>query len=292
VSRRRVADAGPATSGGQRPGRAAVSAVFLVACAAALSVSACAPKRFSIPSGDGTPFPTFADAYQQATASCRGVRTIAATLALSGRAGDTRLRGDVDAGFAAPASVRLEGRAPFGRPVFILAARSDDDATLLLPRDNRVLRGERPAVIVEALTGVALGPAALRSLLAGCGLSQAEPTGGRMYDDQWASVDAGDSTAFLRQTDGAWRLVAARTGALSIEYGEFASGRPSRIRIYRAPGEGLETDLSVRLTDVDINVALEDAAFAVDVPAGAGPLTLDELRRSGPLGARSERSGH
>jgi outer membrane lipoprotein-sorting protein len=266
--------------------------VLACACIALPLSFACAPKRLTLPSGSGTPFPAFAEAYTQATSQCRGVRTIAATLTLSGRAGNTRLRGDVDAGFAAPSSVRLEGRAPFGRPVFILAARGDDDATLLLPRDNRVLRGEPPAVIVEALTGVALGPAELRSVLAGCGLSQAEPTAGRTFEDRWVSVDAGESTAFLRQADGAWRLVAARTGALSIEYSDFASGRPSRIRIQRASGDDPGTDLSVRLTDVDINVALEDAAFAVEVPAGAEPLTLDELRRAGPLGARTERSIH
>ena len=31
---------------------------------------------------------------------------------------------------------------------------------------------------------------------------------------------------------------------------------------------------------------LADAVFDVDVPRDAAPLTLDELRRAGPLGAR------
>ena len=45
-----------------------------------------------------------------------------------------------------------------------------------------------------------------------------------------------------------------------------------------------KADLIVRLSDVNINVTLDKAVFAVDVPAGAEPLTLDELRRAGPLG--------
>ena len=43
-------------------------------------------------------------------------------MALSGKAADTKLRGRIDAGFAAPSRARLEGVAPFGRPVFVLTA--------------------------------------------------------------------------------------------------------------------------------------------------------------------------
>jgi outer membrane lipoprotein-sorting protein len=43
-------------------------------------------------------------------------------------------------------------------------------------------------------------------------------------------------------------------------------------------------DVTVRLSDVNINVPLEPEVFAVDVPAGAEPLTIEELRRAGPLG--------
>jgi hypothetical protein len=40
------------------------------------------------------------------------------------------------------------------------------------------------------------------------------------------------------------------------------------------------------LSDVNINVPMEAAVFAVDVPAAAQPLTLEELRRAGPLGGQ------
>ena len=43
-------------------------------------------------------------------------------------------------------------------------------------------------------------------------------------------------------------------------------------------------DVTVRLSDVNINLPLDPEVFAVDVPAGAEPLTIEELRRAGPLG--------
>jgi hypothetical protein len=83
--------------------------------------------------------------------------------------------GRIDAGVEAPARLRLEGFPPVvygSRPYFILVANGDD-ATLVLPRDDRVLLGARPGEIVEALAGVPLGPADLRAVLAGCGLAPA-----------------------------------------------------------------------------------------------------------------------
>lgn len=249
----------------------------------ALLLSGCATTGLTLPSGAGTPFPAFADAYAEAAAECRDVKTIRGTMSLSGRAGSTRLRGQVDAGFAAPADLRLEGRAPFGQPLFILVAR-DNVSTLVLPRDNRVLRGAPPAEIVEALAGVALSPSELRSVVAGCGFGAAAPSAGRSFDNGWIAVEAGDSTVYLRQLDGRWRTVAASRDSLTVEYADFASGRPARIRLRTPASDGAPADIGVRLSDVDVNVPLGAEVFRVEVPAGADPLTLDELRRAGPLG--------
>lgn len=252
-------------------------------------VSACGAKRFTPPAGPGTRYPGYAAAVEQATGECRGVKTMTATLSLSGRAGDQKLRGRVDAGFAAPSEARLEGRAPFGRPVFILVARDDVSATLVLPRDNRVLREAAPAAIVEALAGVALAPGELRAAIAGCGFGGAAPTDGRAYGD-WLAIDVRDGTHYLRRVDGRWRLMASTRGPLTIEYRDFASGRPSTVRM-RATGSGpvsgAQADLTVKLSDVHINVPLEPEVFRVEVPAGADPLTIEELRRAGPLGGRA-----
>ena len=99
-----------------------------------------APKAPALPSGGGAAFPDAAAAYAEATSQCRGVRTLSAELALSGRAGRQKLRGRILGGFAEPGHVRLEAPAPFGRPVFTLVVR-DGTATLVLNRDRRVAAG-------------------------------------------------------------------------------------------------------------------------------------------------------
>jgi outer membrane lipoprotein-sorting protein len=45
-----------------------------------------------------------------------------------------------------------------------------------------------------------------------------------------------------------------------------------------------QTDLTVKLSDVELNVPLGAEVFQLDVPPDADPLTLEELRRAGPLG--------
>src|SRR5262245_55325481 len=92
-----------------------------------------------LPTGPGTPAPDAAALFDQAAAACRRVNTITAEIAVTGSVRGRRLRGRLLAGLAPPASARLEAPAPFGEPLFIFAAR-DEEATLLLPRDNRVLR--------------------------------------------------------------------------------------------------------------------------------------------------------
>src|SRR5687767_2708997 len=116
-----------------------------------ISAVACGPRRITLPSDPGTPLPDFAQIHAQLSSACAGVRTLTAELGLSGRAGEQRLRGRIIAGFARPSSMRLEGVPPFGAALFILAARGSA-ATLLLPRDSRVVRNASPEAILGALT--------------------------------------------------------------------------------------------------------------------------------------------
>lgn len=252
---------------------------------ASVLTSACAPKLTPLPTGPGVPFAGHVEAFAQATERCRGVQTLVAVLSLSGRAGRTRLRGNVEAGFAEPGQARLEAPGPFGsRPLFILVAKADS-ATLVLPRDRRVLRDAPTEAIVEALAGVPLGGDELRAALAGCGLASGRVTGGRGFDGAWLAVEAGTVTQWLRQVEGAWRLEASVGQGLEVRYSEFAAGRPGTIRIRRAANAGAAAaDLSIRLSQVDINVSLPPATFELVVPAEAEPITLEELRRAGPLG--------
>ena len=74
-----------------------------------------------------------------------------------------------------------------GKPFFILVA-TGGDATLVLTRDGRVLRGAAPASIIEALAGIALEPDDMRALVAGCAIDTGDPTDGRSFAHGWASV--------------------------------------------------------------------------------------------------------
>lgn len=260
-------------------------AVYRVAFAAfaACGVASCAPKPLSLPAGTGTPYPAFAAAHAEATAACAGVRTITASMGMSGRAGTTKLRGRIDAGFAAPDRARLEGLHPvFGKPVFVLVAEGGR-GTLVLTREDRVLRDAPPDLIVEALAGVPLGPEVLRTAISGCGFGGA-PGEGREYSNGWIAASTGDGDLFLRRGAAGWEVAAATRGPVTIAYTDYANGRPATIRIRAAAADRTTADLTLRLSDVDINTTLDARVFEVELPDGAVPLTLEELRRAGPLG--------
>jgi hypothetical protein len=254
------------------------------------SAAACGARspRVTLPAGAGTPFPEFSHAVTEATAECTAVTKLSASIKLSGRAGGSKLSARIDAGFAAPAQVRLEGfpRVSFGgKPFFILVSRGEE-ATLVMPRDARVLRGAAPAAIVEALAGVPLGPDDLMAIAAGCGLRSATPSSGRSFADGWVSVEAGETSVFLRQMQGRWRVAGARRGSLSVTYTDFTAGRPLTVQVSTpASGGTAGAELVLRLSQIEIDPPLDDRVFEVVVPADAVPLTLEELRRAGPLGS-------
>lgn len=261
--------------------RTAGACLVLLCCAAACAT----PRPPTFPTTGGTPFAEFGAAYQQATASCAGISTFTASMSLSGKAANTKLRGRIDAGFAAPAKARLEGVAPFGRPVFVLTAEGSR-GTLVLQRDERVLADAPPDQIVEALAGVPLGPDALRRAVSGCGLSSGEPASGLQHADDLASIALADGTAFLRHRDAAWQMAGATRGPLTVWYADYENGRPSTIRLRAESGGRVSADLTLRLSQVEINTPLDAKVFEAEIPPRAIPLTLQELRRAGPLGGR------
>ncbi len=216
--------------------------------------------------------------------------SITAELSVSGRANGQRLRGRVLAGLAAPASVYLDAAAPFGASLFIYAAR-DSEATLLLPRDQRVLRHGDPAAVLEAVTGVPLGAEALRRTLTGCA-PESGVSSGRAFGTTWRAVTLSSGDAYLRrQPSGApWRLVAvvyrdAGGSGWRADYADFEDSLPRTIRLISAD-EGRRFDLRLGLSQVDLNPQLAADVFDVRVPESASPISLEELRRAGPTGER------
>jgi outer membrane biogenesis lipoprotein LolB len=246
-----------------------------------------------LPTDPGAPLADFAQVHTQLSAACSGVRTLTAELALSGRAGDQRLRGRIVAGFERPASMRLEAVAPIGQPIFILAARANS-ATLLFPRDARMLRDANPQAILEALTGVNLAPADLQAILTGCVVAAPRAIAGRLHANGWASIDlastaspggakgAPEATIYLQRQGNQWQVRAARREGWTIDYSAWAGQFPRSVRL-ESQSPTVRVDLTTNISQLETNVDIDAAAFTVDEPRDARPLTLEELREAGPL---------
>jgi hypothetical protein len=240
-----------------------------------------------LPEGPGAPAADAADALTQATAACRGIRTLTAEIAASGKVSGQSLRARLSVGVAAPASARLEAVAPFGPPVFILVA-NDDDATLLLPRDDRVLQHGRSAAVLDAAAGVPLSAADLRLVLTGCASDVSRPEG-RALGADWRVIDAApDETLYLHRAAATqpWQLVAALRSFGRVDYRDHLNGLPRSIRIasrtVAGTSAGASFDLTLALSQVETNVTLEPAVFRVQIPSSAQAITLEELRRARP----------
>jgi hypothetical protein len=264
-------------------------AVWLLA---ALLVSSCARPALKLPTGPGTPASDAREVLAQATAACAPIRTFTAEIGLSGKIEGRRLRARLLVGTAAPASARVEAVAPAGAPIFIFAAR-DADATLLMPRDNRVLEHARPDDVLAALAGVPLTAEDLRLTLTGCAPTASTFGAAREFGESWRVVDiqpADTLTMHRARPAEPWRLVAVkrrgRQAGWLATYSSFQNDLPRAVRITSEASTGAGTyDLQLTLSQVETNVPLDDEAFRVKIPGDATPISLDELRRARP-GAR------
>lgn len=255
--------------------------VLCVLCAVA--ASGCAAPLMKLPAGPGAPAADAAEALAQATATCRGIRTLSAEVAASGKAAGQRVRARLVTGVAAPASARIEAVAPFGAPFFILAA-NNDDTTLLLPRDERVVQHARSLEVLDAVAGVPLSAADLRIVLTGCTSEVPRPEG-RALGADWRVLTGPDGDARYLHRAGAaapWQLVAVLRKAWRVEYRDPLNGLPRAIRIASTAAGAAPFDLTLALSQVETNVPLGPEVFRVDIPPGAQPITLDELRHARP----------
>ena len=259
-------------------------AIFSAACGATLQ---------KLPTGPGAPAADAPALFAETARACRAVRSLSAEMSVSGSAIGQRLRGRVLVGLSEPGAALLDAAAPFGASIFLYAAR-DGQATLLLPRDRRVLRDGEPAAVLAAVTGVPLGPDDLRRALTGCvgagadGRATVDPTAPRAFGTDWRSVTVGEAEVYLHRLDGGrWRTVAILHGGgpaagWRADYGGFADDLPRSVHL-RSADEGRRFDLRLQLSQVEINPPLGAEVFLVKVPDEAVPLTLDELRRNGPM---------
>jgi hypothetical protein len=254
---------------------------FFISCFLFLISVSCAARTPPRPAGTPTPDPTAADAFATATAACKGFRSIEGELSLSGRAGGERVRGRILTGLEAGGAVRLEAVAPFGAPFFILAGRAER-ATLVLPRERRVLKDTGVAEVLERITGLALGADDLRLILSGCLVDKAAPSDGRQWGGGWRAVTIGpERIAYLRVQNGQLVLTAADYGPWHVDYAAHAGGFPRLVRVRRAGDTRI--DITARVEQLEVNTQINPRAWDVAIPSDADPMTLDELRSIAPL---------
>ena len=202
------------------------------------------------------------------------------------------MRGRILTGLEAGGGVRLEAVAPFGAPFFVLAGRNER-ATLVLPREHRVLKDTGVAEVLERITGLAFGADDLRLILSGCLTDNAAPSDGRQWGGGWKAVTIGpERVAYLRIQDGQPVLSAADYGSWHIDYSGHSAGFPRVVRVRNAAtakadarqtsADGL-IDITARIEQLQVNTTINPLAWVVDVPADADPMTLDELRSIAPL---------
>ena len=260
------------------------SVVCILHFAFCITSLACGPRRVELPTDSGSPFPDFAKVHEQVSASCRGARTFQTQLSLRGRVSGQRLSGRVVAAFARPASMRLEGLAPIGQPLFYLVAQSGS-GVLLFPRDTRVVRGQAAEAILEALIGVNLAPADLQAILTGCVVQDPKASAGRMHANGLISIDLQDGARLFLRRGAQWEVRAARRNGWQLEYTTSQSQYPASVRLI-SESTAIQVDLTATLSEVEANINLGDEAFRINIPPDTQPMTLDELRQSGPLRER------
>ena len=262
-----------------------------VALVASLVTASCGVPLMKLPSGPGEAATDAAEALAQATGACTNISTMSAEVGVIGRIGGRHTRGRLLVGLASPASAYLDAPAPFGTSAFIFVAH-ENEATLLLPRDRRVLEHGRPAEVLEAVTGVALGAEQLRATLTGCAAG-GDTAGARALGPGWRMIP-GPRDLYLRRERPAspWRLVLVvhrdpGRPEWRAEYREFSGNLPRSIRLTSVdPGR---FDLRLTVSQVEINAALDPVTFHPAVPRDYAPITIDEIRDAGPLVDRTSK---
>jgi hypothetical protein len=255
--------------------------------------ASCAPKLTKLPAGPGTLAPDIAAVLVQALNSCQRVQSLTAEIGVSGSVGGQRIRARLIGGFTHP-SVRLEAVAPFGAPLFTFVATAND-GTLLLPRDGRVVEHGPPAEVMAAVAGVPLGANDMLRTLTGCAMPDRLDSPLAIGDNWRTSAGPGGAKIYLHRDSptAPWRLVTYLHGGDALrwswraDYDDFHDGLPHVVRLVSADERRFKLEL--KLSQLEPNVQLKPEVFRVDVPPNAERISVEELKRSGLLGATKGR---
>jgi hypothetical protein len=260
--------------------------VGVLVAARAIGVGACAPRTFVLPAVAPTQALDSQEIWTATSASCRAMTGVRAALGLTGRVRDQRIPGlagaTLYAAVAADGSIGLEARVS-GQLVFRLGGTSSN-ATLLVPSDNRVVRGVAEDII-DALVGLRLGPERLLAILGGCIARNADARHGERYG-KVLRVETADAVVYLEPSGGVWGVRAGTAHGLAVEYRR-QGGEVRDITFRSGPGATAGVSIVLHVKEIDRAPALAPALFAVVVPDDARPMTLQELRESGLIDDRS-----
>jgi hypothetical protein len=246
----------------------------------ALMASGCAARVFTPPTGPAAPFEDAPAVWMQVTSACRDAQRYVAELRVHGWVGtrDQRISRTLAGAVTRNDDVFLELQV-MGATVFQMAGQQGQ-ATILLPRDERVLRAPTRD-IVAALTGLQWGARELLDVLTGCvSTPEGDITGARIGTS--LRIDLSPSTrAWLRERGGQWQLDAAQIGEWVVQYGLYDGRWPREVRVTATGAAPL--DLRFTLSQVQVNIDLPPTTFTLDVPERFVPMTIEELRSLGPL---------
>ncbi len=255
----------------------------LAGIALSFSVSACATVAFVRPVDVATPAPAESDALARANATCDSRQSYSGSLGLTGKLGTRRIPGLASAVLyvvvTRDGQVGLEAQVSSQR-VFRLGGTAPR-ATLFLPADARVVV-DRADEIVDALIGVRLGPERLFGILGGCASAGVGP-GIVERVGEALRVRTSGATTFLLRTAGQWRPVAVDFDDLSVDYQEWKDGLPRRVLLRSRDRAGRPAALTLTVKSAELDAPIRVSAFQVNVPEGTLPMSIDELRSTGPL---------
>ena len=241
--------------------------------------SACAAKRMTVPSGPRSAAPDAVAVWTDAAETCRAVRVYSSTVRVGGRVGGERIPAglSIASGFERSGRLRLEGSF-LGRLVFTLAG-TPDRATLVLHREREFVIG-RPDRILGALFGAEVAPVDLLAILTGCVSFDGAVTGASRVGDL-VEITIGPARVYLQRVQGRLRPRLAFTAGLQADFTAFDARWPTEIRLWTEAGAAVPAELRLRIDAVATNdFTLPEAAFTVEVPAGATEVDVEALRRA------------
>ncbi len=258
-------------------------AATAAAAALTLTLAGCASHGFVRPEGPSRPLADAGALWRQTSAPCQSLTAYQAQLRLSGRVAGEPV-GNLIVGVVTTraSEIGLEARAS-GPPAFVLGGRADR-ATLWLASSRRVVVDHADA-IVDALVGVPWDPERLMAVLSGCVTFAGRPADAREYDGGITALRfSGGDEVYVETIAGRSTVRAAVVDGVSVDYQRAESGWPTQVALRSEPGRSPSVALSMRIDVAVPDPATNPSQFTVVVPTGASPMSIEELRASGPRG--------